>query len=78
MPLLSKKYYRLAPCPYYDVESMERWLEAEAMDGYFLIENGFLFGVGTFEKKAMSCKISSGTKRSVRLVSGESVSQCRG
>ncbi|MBR6526831.1 MAG: DUF2812 domain-containing protein [Lachnospiraceae bacterium] len=51
MPLLSKKYYRLAPCPYYDVESMERWLEAEAMDGYFLIEDGFLFGVGTFEKK---------------------------
>ena len=51
MPLLNKKSYHLAPCPYYDVECMERWLEAEAMDGYFLIEDGFLFGVGTFEKK---------------------------
>ena len=51
MSMLTKKYYHLAPCPYYDVETMERWLEAEALEGYFLTEEGFLFGVATFEKK---------------------------
>jgi len=51
MSMLTKKYYHLAPCPSYDVEIMERWLEAEALDGYFLSEDGFLFGVAAFEKK---------------------------
>lgn len=51
MSMLTRKYYHLVPCPSYDVEVMERWLEAEARDGYFLTEDGFLFGVATFEKK---------------------------
>lgn len=51
MSLLRSKYYHLTPCPYYDVELMERWLEKEALDGYMLTEDGFLFGVATFEKK---------------------------
>lgn len=42
----------MAPCPSYDIKTMERWLEKEALDGYFLTEDGFLFGVGAFEKKA--------------------------
>ncbi len=49
MSMLTKKRYRLAPCPYYDVETMENWLEEEARQGYLLAEDGFLFGVGTFE-----------------------------
>ncbi len=55
MSLLRSKYYHLAPCPYYDVELMELWLEAEALDGYFLTEDGFLFGVAAFEKKDPCC-----------------------
>lgn len=51
MSLLSTKSYRLAPCPSYDIKTMELWLETEALHGYFLTESGFLFGVGTFEKK---------------------------
>ena len=51
-----KKQYRLAPCPSYDVETMESWLEDEAQGGYFLTEDGFFFGVAVFEKKA-PCKV---------------------
>ncbi|MBP3701322.1 MAG: DUF2812 domain-containing protein [Lachnospiraceae bacterium] len=49
MSLLTKKQYRLAPCPYYDVATMEHWLEEEARQGHLLSEDGFFFGVAVFE-----------------------------
>lgn len=44
--------YRLPPCPSYDVEGMEHWLEAMAQKGLFLIGDGFFAGIGAFEKAA--------------------------
>lgn len=45
-----KTYYRLAPCPAYDVEGMESWLEDLAEEGLFLTKDGFFFGFGFFHK----------------------------
>lgn len=45
-----KTYYRLIPCPAYDVEGMESWLEDLAEQGLFLTEDGFFCGFGFFEK----------------------------
>lgn len=47
-----KKYYRFAPCPSYDIEGMEGWLEAMADQGYFLDEAGFWGGIGVFIRKS--------------------------
>lgn len=41
-----KRVYRLPPCPDYDVEAMESWLGAMAEQGWFLEQDGFLFGFG--------------------------------
>lgn len=46
-----KTYYRLAPCPAYDVEGMESWLEDLAEEGLFLTEDGFFCGFGFFHKE---------------------------
>lgn len=45
-----KTYYRLAPCPAYDVEGMESWLSDLAEQGLFLTKDGFFCGFGFFEK----------------------------
>ena len=44
-------YYRLVPCPSYDVEGMESWLEDLAEEGLFLSKAGFFFGFGFFHKE---------------------------
>ncbi len=46
-----KIYYRLAPCPAYDVEGMESWLEDLAEEGLFLTGDGFFCGFGFFHKE---------------------------
>lgn len=46
-----KTYYRLAPCPSYDVEGMESWLEDLAEEGLFLASDGFFCGFGFFYKE---------------------------
>lgn len=45
-----KTYYRLAPCPAYDVEGMESWLEDMAEQGLFLTRDGFFCGFGFFHQ----------------------------
>lgn len=41
---------RLFPCPYYDTEATERWLEAMAAKGLILQKNTVTFGLASFEK----------------------------
>lgn len=52
-----KRTYRLPPCPAYDIEGTESWLESMAEQGWFLNESGFFAGIAIFEK---------GTPKSVR------------
>lgn len=47
-----KRIYRLPPCPAYDIEGMESWLESMAGQGYFLCKDGFFAGIAAFEKGA--------------------------
>ena len=46
-----KTYYRMAPCPAYDMEGMESWLEDLAEEGLFLTRDGFFCGFGFFYKE---------------------------
>lgn len=46
-----KIYYRLIPCPSYDMEGTESWLEDMAEEGFFLTKDGFFFGFGFFHKE---------------------------
>jgi len=46
-----KTFYRLVPCPAYDVEGIESWLEDLAEEGLFLTSDGFFFGFGFFHKE---------------------------
>lgn len=46
-----KTYYRLVPCPSYDVEGTESWLEDMAEEGFFLTSDGFFCGFGFFHKE---------------------------
>ncbi|MBP3570057.1 MAG: DUF2812 domain-containing protein [Lachnospiraceae bacterium] len=46
-----KTIYRLAPCPAYDVEGLESWLEDMAEEGLFLTEDGFFCGFGFFYRE---------------------------
>lgn len=46
----SKKYYRFPPCPVYDIEGTESWLESMAEQGFFL--QHFFAGFAVFEKKS--------------------------
>lgn len=50
---MSKPEYthRFAPCPVYDLEGMECWLENLAQQGLFLSASGFIGTYGTFEKR---------------------------
>ncbi len=45
-----KHYYRIPPCPAYDIEGMESWLSDMASQGMFLSKDGFFLGVTSFEK----------------------------
>lgn len=42
--------YRIPPCPEYDIEAMEAWLEDMAAQGLHLAQDGFFLGVASFEK----------------------------
>ncbi len=52
---MSKQYksgqhvYRIPPCPAYDIAGMEKWLSDLAEEGLFLLKDGILAGVATFE-----------------------------
>jgi len=50
---MSKPEYahRFTPCPIYDLEGMEHWLENLALEGLFLSTSGFIGTYGTFEKR---------------------------
>ena len=43
-----KRAYRLAPCPAYDIEGTESWLEDMAEKGLVLSGDGFLPGWRVF------------------------------
>lgn len=45
-----KYAYRIPPCPDYDIEGMESWLEDMAAKGYILEKDGFFAGLVTFVK----------------------------
>ena len=44
-----RRAYRLPPCPAWDVEGMERWLEDMAERGFFLAKDGFFAGFAAFD-----------------------------
>ena len=46
-----KRTYRLPPCPDYDVEGTESWLEEMAAEGWQLEEDGFFAGFAAFEAR---------------------------
>ena len=45
----ARRAYRLPPCPAWDVEGMERWLEGMAEKGFFLARDGFFAGFAAFD-----------------------------
>ena len=45
-----KYSYRLSPCPAYDIEGIESWLDSMARKGYFLSGDKYYPGVFIFEK----------------------------
>ncbi len=51
---MSKRIYRLAPCPNYDLERTESWLQDMAKEGWFLTQDGFIFNVAVFESGTTS------------------------
>ncbi|NLW70411.1 MAG: DUF2812 domain-containing protein [Eubacteriaceae bacterium] len=62
----TKHYYKMAPCPSYDIELMEGWLEHMAAKGFFLTGYGFRFGFGIFlkkEPKAVKYRLEASPKR---------------
>ena len=46
-----RTYYRVSPCPPYDVEGTESWLTDLARRGLFLKRDGFFAGIGAFERR---------------------------
>lgn len=47
-----KRIYRMPPCPNYDVEGTESWLEEMAAGGWQLSEDGFFAGFAAFDAKS--------------------------
>ena len=47
---IKDRLYRLPPCPPYDVEATESWLEDMAAQGWMLEKNNIFLGVAAFEK----------------------------
>lgn len=52
-----KYTYRLPPCPAYDVEGMEAWLEDMASEGLMLTADGFFLGFAGFERRKPDHKV---------------------
>ena len=44
-----KQYYRLVPCPSYDIAGTENWLSDLSEEGLFLSRDGFFAGFAAFE-----------------------------
>ena len=42
--------YRLSPCPFYDVERTESWLQDMAQNGLFLEKDGIGCGLACFQR----------------------------
>ena len=47
---IKDRLYRLPPCPPYDVEATESWLEDMAAQGWMLEKDNIFLGVAAFEK----------------------------
>ena len=47
---IGKRVYRLVPCPWYDVEGIESWLESMAQEGLFLRKEAHFGGFTSFEQ----------------------------
>ncbi len=47
---MKQKRYLLPPCPSWDMEGTESWLQDMALEGWQLDKNGFFFGLATFEE----------------------------
>lgn len=47
---MKKKIYRIAPCPNYDVERVESWLQDMAKDGWVLDGEGSVLNILAFQK----------------------------
>jgi len=47
---MSKRRYCLSPCPNYDLEGTESWLQDMAKEGWFLTQDGFIFNIAVFEE----------------------------
>lgn len=48
----TRHVYRLPPCPAYDVEGTQSWLEELAQEGLFLASDGFFAGFAILERRA--------------------------
>ena len=46
-----KRYYRIVPCPSYEITKLEAWLSELAESGLFLTEDGIFAGIASFECK---------------------------
>ena len=46
-----KRYYRLVPCPSYDIAGTEDWLSDLSEEGLYLSRDGFFAGIAAFECK---------------------------
>lgn len=47
---MANRIYRLPPCPAWQTDTMERWLEDMAAEGLILSRDGFMLGVGIFDQ----------------------------
>ena len=47
---IGKRVYRLVPCPWYDVEGIESWLESMAQEGLFLRKEAHFGDFTSFEQ----------------------------
>lgn len=53
---------RLPPCPAYDVEGTESWLESMAAEGWQLSEDGFVLGWAVFQRSEpvrLRCRLAA-------------------
>lgn len=46
---IGQRVYRLPPCSPFDVKGMECWLGDMALEGFFLVKDGFFAGIAAFE-----------------------------
>ena len=47
---MNKQVYKLPPCPAWQTDTLERWLEDMAAQGLRLSRDGFMLGVGIFDQ----------------------------